>query len=293
MTLPTLDTEVGRRYWGKFPGRVADNQDPTNRGRIQVSVPGIREEDPAAGAEGSTPFLSWAVPCLPPGFFVIPDIDALVWVEFGGGDLDHPIWTGVWYQQDGTPPNIEGDPPTPEQKIVRTTSGQVIQLEDTDGGERTVLRDEANDHRITMDADGIRFEDAHGNRIVMESSGIRVEDAAGNVVELSGSGIVATEAGGQSELALTGSAAELKVATSMLSIEASRLALSVLPHELSMEAAGTTLTDATTLPQPIVLKPIYQWLALHMHIGNMGAPTPMLPAPPLAAWENALGVSKP
>jgi hypothetical protein len=276
MTLPTMEAAAGQSYWGKFPGRVTDNQDPVNRGRIQVEVPGIRQEDPAGGADSSTAYLAWAVPCLPPGFFVIPDVDALVWVEFGGGDLDYPIWTGVWYRSEGTPQNVDGEYPTPEQKVIRTTSGQVIQLEDTEGEERTILRDEANDHRVTMDAEGIRLEDAHGNRVVMDADGIRVEDAAGNALTLTASGIVAAESGGRGVLAL----------------EASQASLALANRELVIAADGTTLSDKPGMAaQPIVLAPIYQWLATHMHTGNMGAPTPVMPVPLIATYENLLGIS--
>jgi hypothetical protein len=79
-------------YFGKFRGKVANNIDPLQQGRIQVSVPAVLGDSS----------LAWAMPCVPfagagVGFFVIPPNGANVWVEFEGGDPDRPIWTGCFW----------------------------------------------------------------------------------------------------------------------------------------------------------------------------------------------------
>jgi uncharacterized protein involved in type VI secretion and phage assembly len=81
-----------RRFHGKFRGRVTDNQDPLQIGRIRASVPDVLG-DAASG---------WAMPCFPfagqgLGFFALPDVGAGVWIEFEHGDPDFPIWAGSWY----------------------------------------------------------------------------------------------------------------------------------------------------------------------------------------------------
>lgn len=80
------------RFFGKYRGKVENNIDPLQIGRIQVSVPAVL-------GEGT---LSWAMPCAPyagpgVGFFTIPPNDANVWVEFEGGDPDYPIWSGCFW----------------------------------------------------------------------------------------------------------------------------------------------------------------------------------------------------
>ena len=62
-----------------------------------------------------------------------------------------------------------------EQKIIRTVSGQVIQLEDTGGSEKLVLKDEKNGNRLAMDSSGIVIEDANGNTVTLAGSGIKLE----------------------------------------------------------------------------------------------------------------------
>lgn len=87
-----------RQFFGKYRGKVENNVDPMQLGRIQASVPAVL-------GEGT---LSWAMPCVPyagngVGFFAIPPMGANVWVEFEGGDPDYPIWSGCFWGQGEVP----------------------------------------------------------------------------------------------------------------------------------------------------------------------------------------------
>jgi hypothetical protein len=113
---------------GKYRGRVENNRDPQMLGRIQVSVP---------AAHGDST-LAWAMPCVPyagpgVGLFLIPPVGANVWVEFEGGEADHPIWTGCFWG----PGEAPGVPATPETKVLKT-DGVTITLNNqpSDGGLR-------------------------------------------------------------------------------------------------------------------------------------------------------------
>src|SRR5260370_1208751 len=92
--LVRLIEKVAYRYYGKYRGFVADNNDPDNRGRLKVRVPGVLGDDIVSG---------WALPCAPyggaagQGFFFIPDVEAGVWVEFESGLLEFPIWVGTFW----------------------------------------------------------------------------------------------------------------------------------------------------------------------------------------------------
>ncbi|HVB97245.1 MAG TPA: phage baseplate assembly protein V [Chloroflexota bacterium] len=81
-----------KHFFGKYRGKVENNLDPMQQGRVQVSVPTVL---------GSGK-LSWAMPCVPfagpsVGFFAIPPSGANVWVEFEGGDPNFPIWSGCFW----------------------------------------------------------------------------------------------------------------------------------------------------------------------------------------------------
>ncbi len=87
-----VETQLPKRYFGKYRGTVLNNIDPMQMGRILVIVPDVSSVAPS----------SWAMPCLPVGgiqmgVFAVPIIGAGVWVEFEHGDPDHPIWTGCYW----------------------------------------------------------------------------------------------------------------------------------------------------------------------------------------------------
>ena len=128
------------KYFGKYPGLVLENaapEDAAHRGELLVEVPGILEENPDGG--GERPIQLSAKPCCLPGSFVLPEKGGTVWVEFAGGKLDEAVWTGVWYATDAAPQTAEGNAPSEFQKVIRTASGHVIELDDSDGEERVVI----------------------------------------------------------------------------------------------------------------------------------------------------------
>lgn len=124
MSDPNLRS-VGR-FYGKYRGLVNDNKDPLGLGRLQVSVPAI---------PGMTK--NWALPCTPyagnqVGFYTIPPIGALAWVEFEGGDPAHPIWSGCFWQTDQVPSEVETNADDPSQVKVLKTRVASLWIDDTD-----------------------------------------------------------------------------------------------------------------------------------------------------------------
>src|SRR5262245_14595621 len=105
-----------KQYFGKYRGKVENNIDPMQQGRIQVSVP-------AVFGQGT---LSWAMPCMPyagsqVGFFAFPPRGANVWVEFEGGDPNSPIWSGCFWGT-GEFPVVPPPPPSMGSVFLKTTS---------------------------------------------------------------------------------------------------------------------------------------------------------------------------
>ena len=101
------------RFYGKYRGKVENNVDPMQMGRVQVSVPAVL-------GDGT---LSWALPSVPfagpqVGFFAVPPTGANVWVEFEGGDTDYPIWTGCFW---GTG-EVPASPAIADMKVIKTGS---------------------------------------------------------------------------------------------------------------------------------------------------------------------------
>ncbi len=101
------------KYFGKYRGKVTNNIDPMQLGRVQVSVPSVLGDG----------MLSWAMPCVPyagkqVGFFALPPIKANIWVEFEGGNLDFPIWSGCFWGEGEVP----AKPAIEQVKVFKTES---------------------------------------------------------------------------------------------------------------------------------------------------------------------------
>lgn len=195
--------QAQQRFYGKYRGVVVNNRDPLQRGRVQLRVPSVLGEQTTG----------WALPCLPyggvanQGMFTIPDVDAQVWVEFEEGNTDHPIWVGVfWRPSDDIPEEGRLDDPT--TRVLRTSSGHVLQFDDAEYNERfrlahpagteltiepkgTVVLDVADGSRMVLDAESakVTLEDSNGNKVTMSASGTVVEDSNGNKIEMAAAGI--------------------------------------------------------------------------------------------------------
>lgn len=187
----TGDDDNGQppRRHGKFAGTVSDNAAPSSgshRGQVKVQVAGLPEE--TADGNSSQAMEVTALPAYPPGHFFVPEVGDLVWVEFVDGNVNYPIWSGSYYKDDDAPhaidaskPNDPGDAATLDQKIIRTKSGQVIQLDDTSGSEQLVLKDEKNGNSLTFSASGIIITDStNKNTLTFDKTGIKIEDTSNN-----------------------------------------------------------------------------------------------------------------
>ena len=204
-TVVQLAQQVDEKVFGKYRATVVDNMDPEKRGRLKLRIPSVLADQDS----------DWALPCLPyggfdqQGFFMVPDVDAQVWVEFEEGDISRPIWVGTfWQQESDVPSDASKDEPT--TRMLQTRSGHILQFDDAEGEEQfrlyhpkdahmiidpdgSILFTDASGAILTMDAQGneIIVEDANGNTMTMNSSGTRVEDSNGHVIEMAAAGITA------------------------------------------------------------------------------------------------------
>ena len=198
-----LAEEMRSKRYGKYRGFVVDNADPEKRGRLRLRVPSVL-------AEAET---GWALPCLPfggladQGLFLVPEVDAQVWVEFEEGNISHPLWTGTFWQAEADVPQ-EAALAEPTTRLLKTPAGHRLQFDDAEGEERFLLHHpseaeieidpngtlaltDANGAKVTLDAEAgeLVIEDANGNLISLTSAGTTVEDANGNKIEMAASGI--------------------------------------------------------------------------------------------------------
>src|SRR5262249_18595948 len=127
--------------FGKYEGRVTENDLPEKLGWIEVELPTLFPDGPPVTAR----------PCFPPGHFWVPPIGAGGWVEFAGGDTGSALWVGCFYGDGEVPPEADKAPPT--SRVLHTPAGHVVELADEDGKERVIIRHKENAF-LAIDEDG-------------------------------------------------------------------------------------------------------------------------------------------
>jgi uncharacterized protein involved in type VI secretion and phage assembly len=157
-TILEILERVRNRFYGKYRGTVTD---------VDASTLRIKAKVPAVLGEQKT---GWCMPCVPyagkgVGLAFLPEEGAGAWIEFEGGDVSYPIWTGCYWRT-GEPPSDAA----PKVKVIVTAAGHKVLLDD-DGGTITIT--DANANKITLDSSGITLERG--------SSKIEVGDAEVNV----------------------------------------------------------------------------------------------------------------
>lgn len=192
-----LSRQIDAKHFGKYQGEVVDNKDPQKLSRLKLRIPSV------LGGQ----ITDWALPCLPyvddphKGMFIIPEVDAQIWVEFEEGNIRSPIWVG-------TSRPLLSDSPGGACKDNLSKCCQFIQCEDILGKEFIRLYHPTNSEMVlepngsislkdasgavlTMNAETneIIVEDSNNNILTMNSSGSKVEDSNGNVIEMSAVGV--------------------------------------------------------------------------------------------------------
>jgi len=150
-------TDLNRKtYYGKYRGQVTDNQDPQGKGRLKARVTDVK------GGHETT----WALPCAPyagkgVGWFMLPPVNAWVWIEFENGHWDLPIWSGCFWD-DG---QVPASPAVPETKMLKTDMATLT------------INDKQSSGSLTL-------ETAAGLKIVMDSNGIEINNGKNATVKL-------------------------------------------------------------------------------------------------------------
>ena len=104
------------------------------------------------------------------GLFAVPDIGAGVWIEFEGGDLSYPIWSGTWFTSGHIPESAKAG-----KKVFKTKSGHKIVLDD-DGGRLEIT--DSNGNSVTMDSSTVKIAAGGAVKVVIDAPQIELVDSA-------------------------------------------------------------------------------------------------------------------
>lgn len=165
----------GGSYNGAYKGLVRDTQDPDKLCRIRVFCPEVMGD-----TDSSDYWLDWALPSYfygssghGEGMAAVPEVGTAVLVEFEQGNPEYPIWKGCFPvgetpSQSSTPALAKGDTDStvassatildisgssvvvpgsdaghsvyPKNKMIRTLTGHVLEIDDTDSNGRIRIR---------------------------------------------------------------------------------------------------------------------------------------------------------
>jgi phage protein D/phage baseplate assembly protein gpV len=188
-----------RRMQGVVPAIVTGNKDEERRGRIQVKVPAL--------ADKAEHWARLATLMAGPerGTFFLPEKGDEVLVAFEHGRPESLFVVGaLWNGRDAQPDANSND--KNDLRFIKSRSGHLIRLDDTDGKEKIEIVDAKGKNRVTLDTATGDVTVESGNDLVLKApkGAIRLE---GKSIEASSTGDTAVDAKGK--LSLRGSTVDI------------------------------------------------------------------------------------
>lgn len=159
--LQDLLEQIKGRFYGKYRGVVTEVDAATMR--IKANVPSVLPGSPTG----------WCSPCVPyagpqVGFLMLPEVGSGVWIEFEGGEVSYPIWTGCYWSA--------GDVPSAAAADVKTIITAAGALSFDNGASKVTLEDSAQDS-LVLDSSGATVSAGTG-KIEVGASGVSVNSGA-------------------------------------------------------------------------------------------------------------------
>jgi uncharacterized protein involved in type VI secretion and phage assembly len=149
--------------------QVIDLDDPEQLGRVKVQYPHL-EGQPSDWARLVT---LMAGPDR--GVFFRPEIGDEVLVALEHGDIRRPYILGsVWSKVD-KPPDSDGSATDNNWRFVKSRSGHIIKLDDTEGAEKVEIIDQSGQHRVVIDSAGDKIQ------IICQSGDMEITAGAGTL----------------------------------------------------------------------------------------------------------------
>ena len=169
------------RFYGVVMGIVTNNQDPNNMARVRIKFPWLSDDNESWWARIATPMAGGGR-----GVYFLPEVNDEVLVAFEHGNPDTPyVLGGLWNGQD-KPPESNSDGKN-DQRVIRSRSGNVIRLSDTEGDARIEIVDSSGKNTIVIST--------KDNSVTITATG-DVTIKAGGTLTLSGNGVEITSTSG-------------------------------------------------------------------------------------------------
>jgi uncharacterized protein involved in type VI secretion and phage assembly len=158
---PHRDRPLQQRHkiFGVVVGIVRDIKDPENLGRVKVDFPWLGEssESVAISDEEDRAHSYWArianfMAGNQRGGYFIPEVGDEVLVAFEHGELDRPYILGTLWNLDDPPPEQMDGEGKNDVRSIRSRSGHLISLNDSEDSPSIQIVDKTGENSITIDS---------------------------------------------------------------------------------------------------------------------------------------------
>jgi phage baseplate assembly protein V len=187
-SLMTTSPGPDARFFGVAIGVVTNNKDPDGLGRVKTSLPWMADQVETDWARVVTPMAGSGR-----GLYFLPEVNDEVLVAFEHGNPDTPyVLGGLWNGKD-KPPESNSDGKN-DRRVIRSRSGNVIRLSDTDGDAKIEIVDSsgkntivisAKENKITITADGDVTVQSNNGKLKLSGKGVEITSTAAVKIEAS------------------------------------------------------------------------------------------------------------
>lgn len=124
---------------------VTNNQDPEGQGRVKVQYPWRDSEDESFWARIATIMGGGER-----GAYFLPEVGDEVLIAFENGNIDYPYVLGSLWSGSMKPPESNSDGKN-NRRLIKSRSGHLIILDDSNGQEKIEIIDKSGSNKITID----------------------------------------------------------------------------------------------------------------------------------------------
>jgi uncharacterized protein involved in type VI secretion and phage assembly len=180
------DKSPEARLYGVTVGVVTNNQDPDGQGRIKVKLPWLSKDVESHWARVVTPMAG-----NDRGVYFLPEVDDEVLVAFEHGSPEFPYVLGALWNGKDAPPEINDDGNN-NMRTIKSRSGHIVRLDDTDGSEKIEIVDGSGansvvistaDNSITITADADITIESGSGKLILSGNGVEIKSQANVKVE--------------------------------------------------------------------------------------------------------------
>ena len=157
--LEVLD-RVKNKFYGKYRGTVTQIDATTLR--IKAIVPAVLGQVETG----------WCMACVPyagpnVGFVFLPEEGSGVWIEFEGGEVSYPIWTGCYWRTDDIPSGVSAT-----GKMILTVAPHKLLMDDD---QSSITLTDPNQNSVTLDSSGVTLTRG-GSTVVVGDSEVNINN---------------------------------------------------------------------------------------------------------------------